>query len=90
MPEPVANSTKLILVPSYFVNNETGYKLPKIFKRHTSETELIYKVRVKNMLLRINNENFLKVAELIDPEDPLQFCFFELYSEIAIERDSRQ
>ena len=60
----------LILVPSYFVNNDTGYKLPKIFKRHGAETELIYKTRVKNQLLRINNEDFLKVSELIDPDDP--------------------
>ena len=55
MPEAIQNSTMLILVPSYFENNETGYKLPKIFKRHSTETELIYKTRVKNQLLRINN-----------------------------------
>ena len=86
LPQQVENMTKLVLIPQYFENVSSDYKVPKLLKRHRTETDLIYELRVKNYLLRMNDRNFEKLGELIDPDDPDQFCFFQLYNEIAEER----
>ena len=61
--------TKLVLIPQYFENVQSDYKIPKLLKRHKTETDLIYELRVKNYLLRMNDSNFEKLGELIDPDD---------------------
>jgi len=78
--------TKLVLISQYFESVTSDYKVPKLLKRHRTETDLIYELRVKNYLVRMNDTNFEKLGELIDPDDPDQFCFFQLYNEIADER----
>ena len=89
LPEEVVNSMKLILVPQYFTRNDSGYMLPKMMKRLRSETDVIYEVRITNYLLNMDDKQFMKVAELIDPEEGAQFAFFELYNEISAERANK-
>ena len=89
LPVEIMNTGKLILIPEYFLRNENGYKLPKIMKRLKTETDVGYEARIKNYLLNMDDRNFSRVCELIDPEDAIQFAFFELYNEIAEERASK-
>ena len=86
LPEEIMNSTKLILPPLYFTRNDTGFKLPRMIKRLKKESDLTYEIRVKNYLLNMDDTQFTKVANLIDPEDAEQYAFFELYNEISSER----
>ena len=55
MPEEIMNMTKLVLIPDYFVPNEDGFKLPKLLKRHKSELDVGYEMRVKNHLLNMSD-----------------------------------
>ena len=80
------NSTKLILVPTYFTRNDAGFKLPRMCKQLKSESDIIYETRIKNYLLNMDDTQFTRVANLIDPDDAIQYAFFELYNEIASER----
>ena len=89
MPPEMLNNFKLILIPEYFVNNGTGFKLPRIMKRVKTETDVGYETRIKNYLLNMDDRTFMRVSELIDPEDAIQFSFFELYNEIADERTNK-
>lgn len=83
------NSTKLILVPLYFVRNDTGFKLPKMMKRIKQESDVTYETRIHNYLLNMADNQFMRVAELIDPEDAVQFAFFELYNDVSAERAAK-
>ena len=65
------------------------FKLPKIMKRARTETDVGYEIRIKNYLLNMDDSNFMKVSHLIDPEDPQQVPFFELYNEIMDERNNK-
>ena len=56
-------------MPEYFVRNEYGFKLPKILKRSRTEADVGYELRVKNYLLNMDDNTFMRVSELIDPED---------------------
>ena len=69
MPEEIMNMTKLVLIPDYFVPNEDGFKLPKLIKRHKTELDVGYEMRIKNHLLNMSDTNFARVAEIIDPDD---------------------
>ena len=62
--------------------------MPKIFKRIKTENDLTYEDRVRNYLNLMKDENFERVGDLVDPEDPLQNQFFQLYNEIANERST--
>jgi len=55
-------------------------------KRSRTETDIVYEMRLKNYLLSMPDNTFMKVSELIDPEDPQQIPFFDLYNEIMKER----
>jgi len=88
MPEESRNDNKLILVPEYFTS-QSGIKLPKMLKRLNSESDVIYETRVHNYLLNMDDNQFTRVAELVDPEDSTQYAFFELYNEISSERATR-
>ena len=79
----------LRLLPDYFVRNEFNFKLPKIMKRARTETDVGYELRIKSYLLNMDDNMFMRVAELIDPEDPQQLPFFELYNEIMEERTNK-
>lgn len=81
MPVDIAAVT-LKLIPSYFDQNENGFRLPKIMKRSRNESDVIYELRIKNYLLSMDDIIFMKVSELIDPDDPQQRPFFELFNEI--------
>ena len=63
------NTSKLILAAYYFQPNETGFKLPKYIRRLKSESDVTYETRVKNYLLNMDDKQFVRVAELINPED---------------------
>ena len=76
-------------MPHYFVQNDSGVRLPKIMKRCRTETLVGYEIRIKNYLLNMDDNAFRRVAELIDPEDPHQVPFFELYMEITDERQNK-
>lgn len=82
IPEEMAPSHKLILVKSYFDNNDTGYKFPKLLKQFKAEDDVQYEGRVKNYLLCMSEEQFSLAANLVDPDDPKQQTFLELYTEI--------
>lgn len=69
LPEEIMNSTKLVLVPDYFTNNESGFKLPRILKQLRTENDVTYETRIKNYLLNMDDKKFTKVADLIDPDD---------------------
>lgn len=81
MPVDISAVT-LKLIPSYFDQNENGFRLPKIMKRSRNESDVIYELRIKNYLLSMDDNIFMKASELIDPEDPQQRPFFELFNEI--------
>lgn len=83
------NSTKLILVPSYFVKGDSNFKLPRMCKQLKNEGDVAYETRIKNYLLNMDDNQFTKVADLIDPDDAVQYAFFELYNEIAAERATK-
>ena len=55
-------------------------------KRSKTETDVVYELRIKNFLLSMEDNTFMKVSELIDPEDPCQIPFFDLYNDIMKER----
>lgn len=38
-------------------------------KRSRTETDIGYEIRLKNYLLNMDDRTFMKVSELIDPED---------------------
>ena len=61
--------------------------MPRIFKRTKKEEDIVYEDRVRNYLTIMKDENFEKVGDLIDPEDPLQNQFFQLYNEVLAERN---
>ena len=48
-----------------------------------------YEMRVKNHLLKMSDQKFDQIAELIDPDDLQQTAFFELYYEIQNERNEQ-
>ena len=56
-------------------------------KRTRSESDVGYEIRLKNYLLNMDDKTFMKVSELIDPEDPNQVPFFELFNEIMDQRN---
>ena len=89
LPEERVNDTKLILIPQYFARNESGYKLPKILKRARTEKDVSYETRVKNYLLNMDDTNFMRLADLIDPDDAIQYAFFELYNEVSNDRANK-
>ena len=39
-------------------------------KRSKTETDVVYELRIKNFLLSMEDKTFMKVSQLIDPEDP--------------------
>ena len=56
MPEEIMNTTKLVLVPQYFVRNEYGFRLPRYIRRIKSESDVTYESRVKNYLLNMDDQ----------------------------------
>ena len=68
----MAASFKLILVKSYFMPNDIGFKFPKLLKQFQAEGDVAYETRVKNYLLCMSDEQFSLAAELVDPDDPKQ------------------
>ena len=88
MPEEILNNTKLMLIPYYFQPNDSGYKLPKLWKRLKQESDDGFEKRIKNYMLNMSDNDFVRVGDLIDPHDATQFAFFELYNEISEERNS--
>lgn len=56
LPEENMNSNKLLLVPDYFANNGSGFKLPRIMKRLKSESDVIYETRIHNYLLNMDDK----------------------------------
>ena len=57
-----------------------------MMKQLKSESDIIYETRIKNYLLNMDDRQFTKVADLINPDDAVQYAFFELYNDIASER----
>ena len=55
LPQEVMNSTKLILVPNYFVKNDSGFRLPRMCKQLKTENDVGYETRVKNYLLNMDD-----------------------------------
>ena len=90
MPSEMAASFKLILVKSYFEVNDIGFKFPKLLKQFQAEDDVSYENRVKHYLLCMSQEQFSLAAELINPDDPKQCAFTELYTEIQTERSTAQ
>ena len=82
----MAAAYKLVLVKSYFAPNEIGFKFPKLLKQFQAEDDVAYESRVKNYLLCMSEEQFSLAAELVDPDDPKQSQFVELYNEVQGER----
>lgn len=58
MPEEIQNFTKLVLVPEYFIRNESGFRLPPLLKRVKAESDVQYEMRVKNHLLKMSDQKF--------------------------------
>ena len=58
MPEEIQNLTKLVLVPEYFIRNESGFRLPPLLKRVKAESDMQYEMRVKNHLLKMSDQKF--------------------------------
>ena len=85
MPENVPAKTKLILVKDYFENVD-GFRFPKLMKQLKNEDDPTYEARVKNYLLCQSDEQFTQVGDLIDPDDPHQTVFLELYTEVQSDR----
>ena len=52
----MAASFKLILVKSYFLPNDIGFKFPKLLKQFQAEGDVAYENRVKNYLLCMSDE----------------------------------
>ena len=71
-PEEIANTFRLEIPNHFFTRGVHGYALPKIFKRTKKEEELTYEYRIRNYLTIMKDENFERIGELLDPEDPLQ------------------
>ena len=55
LPQEVMNSTKLILVPSYFVKGDSNFKLPRMCKQLKNEGDVAYETRIKNYLLNMDD-----------------------------------
>lgn len=85
MPEEIEANT-LKLLPEYFIRNESNFKLPRILKRSRTETDVGYELRIKNYLLNMDDNTFMRVSEVIDPEDVKQIPFFELFNDILDQR----
>ena len=81
LPVEMAPSYKLILVNSYFAANDMGFRFPKLLKQFKAEGDVAYENRVKNYLLCMSEEQFSLAANLVDPDDPKQQQFIELYND---------
>lgn len=81
MPLEIMPSYKLILVASYFESNDLGFRFPKLLKQFKAEGDVAYENRVKNYLLCMSEEQFSLAANLVDPDDPKQQQFIELYND---------
>lgn len=82
----MAPSYKLILVNSYFAANDMGFRFPKLLKQFKAEGDVAYENRVKNYLLCMSEEQFSLAANLVDPDDPKQQQFIELYNDAQNQR----
>lgn len=69
MPQEIMNLDKLILPPHYFVRNDMGFRLPRVMKRVKADSDVIYETRIKNYLLNMDDNQFMQVADIIDPDD---------------------
>ena len=86
LPVEMAPSYKLILVNSYFAANDMGFRFPKLLKQFKAEGDVAYENRVKNYLLCMSEEQFSLAANLVDPDDPKQQQFIELYNDAQNQR----
>jgi len=86
VPEEILASFKLVLVGPYFESNDLGFRFPKLLKQFKAEEDVQYESRVKNYLLCMSEEQFSLAANLVDPDDPRQQAFIELYNEVQTQR----
>ena len=84
-------SSKLILPASYFPPANTpqekaGDYLPKLLKQRADEPDASHAKRVKDHLTIITDQQFTNISYLVDPDDPSQARFLNLYEELQAVR----
>lgn len=82
IPEEHVIQKKFMVVEEYFKEGQ----LPLILKKLAGETEFNYRQRVKMFLLACSDDYFTNIANLINPENIFQQGFFELYTEVTVQR----
>ena len=80
-------SSKLILPTSYFPPANTpqekvGDYLPKLLKQRTDEPDASHAKRVRDHMTIITDQQFINISYLVDPDDPSQARFLNLYEEL--------
>ena len=56
--------------------------MPKLLKQRGDEPDESHAERVKNHLLLVSDLEFANISYLVDPDDPEQARFVNLYTEI--------
>ena len=84
-------SSKLILPASYFPpvdpQEKTGGEyLPKLLKQRADEPDASHAKRVKDHMTIITDQQFANLSHLVDPDDPAQMRFLNLYTELQAVR----
>ena len=79
-------TSKITLPLSYFPpadpKERVGEYLPKILKQQASEEDSAHADRVKNHLTIVTDTQFANIGHLVDPDDPAQVRFLNLYTEL--------
>ena len=71
LPKDVPFEYKLTLTPDYFEPKaKDTFKFPKLMKQLKNENDQAYEARIKNYLLCQGQEQFEKIAAIMDEKDP--------------------
>ena len=76
---PELQLTKKFQIPAEYFSGGP-HALPKLWKKLSFESEEEHYQRVKNMLITANDDKFSDISNLIDPTEPQQLEFFNLYN----------
>ena len=83
-------SSKLILPASYFPpanpQEKAGDYLPKLLKQRADEPDASHAKRVRDHMTIITDQQFTNISYLVDPDDPSQARFLNLYEELQAVR----